>query len=382
MSVGNSWRYAILIDLAALVEIFLTGLIAGDNVGLTQIANNVPLCRFKRLMAALEHIGQRALADLQPEHLVKHPGQPGKGNRLEGFQIESERMQPGPKRRAIGQGWQRALHTGPAVGAADTQPTMAAHKRRYRRQVDLVVFTDDIGYQMRTQKGQVENQVGVVRRRFFVPRLRFKSYEELNAWLLDRCIAWAKAHPHPEMRDKTIWEMFEAERPNLVPYVGPFDGFHAVPASVSKTCLVRFDNNRYSVSARAVGRPVEIRAYAERVEFWQDGQVVGRHARAFGRGKTVYDPWHYIPVLARKPGALRNGAPFKDWELPSAMKQVRRKLRVVANGDRQMVDILGAVLTDGLPAVEAACAEALGEGVHSADVILNILARRRDPARP
>jgi len=136
---------------------------------------------------------------------------------------------------------------------------------------------------------------------------------------MDRCIAWAKAHPHPELRDKTIWEVFEEERASLVPYVGPFDGFHAVPASVSKTCLVRFDTNRYSVDARAVGRPVEIRAYAERVEFWQGGKVVGEHPRAFGRGKTVYDPLHYIPVLARKPGALRNGAPFKEWDLPSAM---------------------------------------------------------------
>ncbi len=47
-----------------------------------------------------------------------------------------------------------------------------------------------------------------------------------------------------------------------------------------------------------------------------------------------------------------------------------------------MVDILNAVLTDGLPAVEAACAEALGHGVHSDDVVLNILARQREPAPP
>ncbi len=79
---------------------------------------------------------------------------------------------------------------------------------------------------------------------------------------MDRCIAWAKAHSHPELRDKTIREVFEEERPSLVPYVGPFDGFHAVPASVSKTCLVRFDKNRYPVEARAGGRPVEIRACA------------------------------------------------------------------------------------------------------------------------
>jgi hypothetical protein len=209
--------------------------------------------------------------------------------------------------------------------------------------------------------------------------LRVKNYDELNAWLLDQCVAYAKAHRHPELRDQTIWQMFEAERPSLVAYAGRFDGFHAVPASVSKTCLAQFDKNKYSVSARAVGRPVEIRAYADRIELRQDGRVVGDHRRCFGREQTVFDPWHYVPVLARKPGALRNGAPFKDWVLPAGLERVRRKLAGAADGDRQMVNILTTVLSDGLPAVEAACLEALREGVHSADVIINILARRREP---
>jgi transposase len=232
------------------------------------------------------------------------------------------------------------------------------------------------------EKGQVENQVGLVRERFFTPRIRVKNYAELNAWLLDQCIAYAKAHRHPEQRDRTVWEAFETERPSLVPYAGRFDGFHAVPASISKTCLVRFDNNRYSVAASAVGRPVEVHAYADRIELRQDGQVVGEHARCFGRDQTVFDPWHYVPVLARKPGALRNGAPFKDWVLPAALERVRRKLAGSDDGDRQMVDILTTVLSDGLPAVEAACGEALREGVHSSAVILNILARRREAVAP
>jgi transposase len=231
------------------------------------------------------------------------------------------------------------------------------------------------------EKGQVENQVRLVRERFFTPRLRFKSYDELNAWLMDKCIAWAKAHGHPERPERTIWEVFEEERPQLIAYRGRFDGFHALPASVSKTCLVRFDNNKYSVSASAVGRPVDIHAYAERVVIRQDGRIVAEHPhpRRYGRGATVYDPWHYVPVLARKPGALRNGAPVKDWVLPTALERVRRKLTGSDDGDRQMVKILAAVLTDGLPAVEAACLQALSEGVHSADVVINILARQRDP---
>ena len=229
------------------------------------------------------------------------------------------------------------------------------------------------------EKGQVENQVGLVRERFFAPRLRVKSYDELNAWLLDQSIAYAKAHKHPEIPEQTIWQAFETERPQLVATRGRFDGFHAVPASVSKTCLVRFDNNKYSVASRAVGRPVEIHAYADRIVIRQDGTAVGEHARCFGRGETVYDPWHYVPVLARKPGALRNGAPFKDWPLPAGLERVRRKLKGSDDGDRQMVAILSAVLSDGLAAVEAACREALDQGVHSADVIINILARQRDP---
>jgi len=241
--------------------------------------------------------------------------------------------------------------------------------------VDPVACTPASGW----EKGQVENQVGLVRERFFTPRLRFKTYDELNAWLMDKCIAYAKTHAHPERPDTTIWMAFEEERPHLVPYRGRFDGFHALPASVSKTCLVRFDNNKYSVSASAVGRPVEIHAYADRIVIRQDGRVVAEHGRCYGRGETVYDPWHYVPVLARKPGALRNGAPFKDWVLPAALERIRRKLAGSDDGDRQMVAILAAVLTDGLPAVEAACAEAIAEGVHSADVIINILARHRDP---
>ena len=229
------------------------------------------------------------------------------------------------------------------------------------------------------EKGQVENQVGLVRERFFAPRLKVKSYDELNALLADKCIAYAKAHAHPERPGTTIWTAFEEERPHLVPYRGRFDGFHALAASVSKTCLVRFDNNKYSVSASAVGRPVEVHAYADRIVIRQDGRIVAEHARCYGRGETIYDPWHYVPVLSRKPGALRNGAPFKDWVLPAALERVRRKLSGNDDGDRQMVAILASVLTDGLPAVEAACAEALAEGVHSADVILNILARHRDP---
>jgi hypothetical protein len=234
------------------------------------------------------------------------------------------------------------------------------------------------------EKGQVENQVGVVRERFFTPRLRFASFEELNAWLLDRCREHARTHRHPELRERTVAEVFEDEKPALLRLpTAPFDGFHALTATVSKTLLVRFDHNKYSVAARALGRPVEVYAYADRIVIRQSGDVVAEHGRRFGRDQTVYDQWHYVPVLAKKPGALRNGAPFKQLSLPPALERLRGRLKSSDDGDRQMVKILTAVMVDGLDAVEAAAAEALDQGVTSADVVLNILARSRSaPVAP
>ena len=255
--------------------------------------------------------------------------------------------------------------------------------RRFERMcshylVEPVACTPRAGW----EKGQVENQVGNARKWFFTPRPRFQSLGELNAWLADRCIAHARAAAHPEIPDKTVWEVFEEERSALIRYPGAFDGWHETSASVTKTCLVRFDRNRYSVAAQAAAQAVQVRAYADRVVILLDGEVVGEHARQFGRGKTEYDPWHYLPVLVRKPGAMRNGAPFKNWELPAALARVRGRLAGHDDGDRQFVGILAAVLDDGLQAVEAACAEALACRLFSRDVVLNILARQRQGEPP
>lgn len=74
-------------------------------------------------------------------------------------------------------------------------------------------------------------------------------------------------------------------------------------------CLLRFDAGKHSVMASVPGRPVEIHACAGGIMMRRDGAIVGEHRRALGRGKTIHDPWHHVPVLARKPDALRNDAP-------------------------------------------------------------------------
>lgn len=181
------------------------------------------------------------------------------------------------------------------------------------------------------EKGQVENQVGLVRERFFTPRLRVKSLEELNVWLLDKCIAYAKAHSHPDQTGQTIWQMFEAERGSLVHYAGPFDGFHCVPASVSNTWTVRFDNNKYSVPSTAVGRPVEVHAYADRIVIKQDGVTVAEHRRSFGVARPSTIPGtmclsslaNPVPCATALPSA--NGFCQSRWR-PDARRSMCRGL--------------------------------------------------------
>lgn len=232
------------------------------------------------------------------------------------------------------------------------------------------------------EKGQIENQVGTIRDLLFRPRPKVKTLDELNAWLADQCVAYARRAKNPEFRERSVIEVFEEEKARLMPYLGPFAGFVEKPMRATTTCLITHDRNKYSVDARAAGRAVLVRAYADRIVVLFDGETVADHPRCFKRDQVVYDPWHYLPVLMRKPGALRNGAPFKDWDLPAPLTAVREKLRRHADGDRQFVKILGRVPEDGIVAVADACSEALAAGIASGDVVMAILARRRQPPVP
>jgi transposase len=229
------------------------------------------------------------------------------------------------------------------------------------------------------EKGQVENQVGNLREWFFTPRLILPDFAALNAHLLSQCLKLAEKRKHPEQKELSIRSVFDqAERAALSPLCHPFDGYHERACNVSSTCLVTFDRNRYSVDCRYAYRAVTIRAYAMRIVVAiADGKIIAEHARHFGRDKVIYNPWHYVPLLERKPGALRNGAPFKDWDLPKPLQTIRDHLMKRTGGDKQCVALLLAIQDHGLEAVVVACELAITDNVLSSDYILNLLNRLR-----
>lgn len=230
------------------------------------------------------------------------------------------------------------------------------------------------------EKGRVERQVSTDRQQFFTPLLQAESLSELNDILLSRVSAYNNTHKHPDYKDQTIEEVFEQERSFLIAPPFPFDGYKQSEAKVSKTCLVRYDGSAYSVDYRAASDIVQVKAYADRIKFIYQGQEVGDPPRSFTKGGTYYNWLHYIPLLKRKPGALRNGAPFYAMDLPEGLTQVRERLKKFSSscGDRDFAYILSYITSYSLEAVEQACQDALKGHVISKDIILNSLTRQGD----
>ena len=230
------------------------------------------------------------------------------------------------------------------------------------------------------EKGQVEKNVQDARRRLWQPMPSFPDIDALNAWLEAQCIGHWGQIQHGVLPG-TVADAHAAEVASLMPLGRPFDGFVEHTKRVSPTCLVAFERNRYSVPASFANRPVSLRVYPERLVIAAEGRILCEHGRIIERshhlpGRTIYDWRHYLAVIQRKPGALRNGAPFT--EMPEAFRRLQGNLLKRPGGDREMVEILALVLQHDEQAVLCAVELALEAGVPTKTHILNILHRLLD----
>ena len=225
------------------------------------------------------------------------------------------------------------------------------------------------------EKGVVEKNVQDSRRRIWLDaqKIQWGSFAQLNAWLGERCRSlWGELR-HPEFKGFSVLEMLEQERLEMMPMPTPFDGYVEKPARVSSTCLVSVARNRYSVPCELANHRVSTRLYPERVDVAAADAIVASHERLSDRGHVRYDWQHYIALVQRKPGALRNGAPFAD--LPAPLQRLRQGLMRHAGGDRVMAQVLAAVPTAGLGAVLVAVDLVVESGALSAEHVLNVVAR-------
>ena len=234
------------------------------------------------------------------------------------------------------------------------------------------------------EKGVVEKNVQDARRRIWIDakRQRFSSFAELNTWLAARCRNLWLELKHPEHGSITLADALEQEQLYLMPMPAPFDGYVEVLARVSSTCLITVLRNRYSVPSHLANQRVAVHIYPERIEAYVDNACVARHARLLDRDHISYDWQHYIPLIEKKPGALRNGAPFADMPAPFAKLRAELRRRDRLQGDRVMARVLSAIRTHGLDAVLVAVELVLESGVPSIEHVLNVLARLNQAPLP
>ena len=230
------------------------------------------------------------------------------------------------------------------------------------------------------EKGQVEKNVQDARPRLWQPMPNFPDLAALNAWLEQRCLEFWREIAHGALAG-TIADVWANERTALMPLPTAFDGFVEQSKRVSPTCLINFERNRYSVPASFANRRVSLRIYPERLVVVGEGQFLCEHPRFIDRShkqppRVIYDWRHYLAVIQRKPGALRNGAPFT--QLPSAFRQLQDQMLRRPGGGREMVDILALVLHHDEQAVLCAVELALAEGVATKTHVLNLLHRLLD----
>jgi hypothetical protein len=234
------------------------------------------------------------------------------------------------------------------------------------------------------EKGQVQNQVGNIREWLFTPRATFDGFAALNAWLVTRCQDLAR-RSHPEQTSRTIADCFVEEQSSLIPVKALFEGYVEKVKRVSSLCLVRIDRNRYSVPAHWANQVVSVRLTTEHVRLVANGPFIAEHSRSFGRDQWVCDPWHYLPVLEKKPRTLRHGAPFQDWDLPAPVRAGRDRILKQPQGDRAFVDCL-VIARDlgeqGLEAFEVACDLTLATGLITSACVLNEMRRLTEAGRP
>ncbi len=232
------------------------------------------------------------------------------------------------------------------------------------------------------EKGVVEKNVQDRRKDIWreASERRWGSLDELNDWLEQACVkAWAEM-AHPEWAHLTVADVWQDERARLMPNPRAFDGYVEQPVRVSATSLIHFQRNRYSVPCEWIHAVVSLRAYADGLlVVGPDGRQV-RLARSFERDQTLYDWMHYIALIERKPGALRNGAPFKT--MPEPLQELQHQLLRHSGGDRVMAQVLMGVSLHGLEAVLVAVELALQSGRVSAEHVLNLLSRLKEQRTP
>lgn len=142
------------------------------------------------------------------------------------------------------------------------------------------------------EKGRVERVIRTMKDMFFNKTDHYTSLEALNQglseWVKEKNLAVHKS------TGRTPKEMFEEEKVVLLPVpLIPWDNVTvSPPVRTTKTAMMIFDTNYYSVPDYLVGNALSIHASVDRVKIYDKEKEVADHPRSFMRNKQFMNPLH------------------------------------------------------------------------------------------
>jgi hypothetical protein len=232
-------------------------------------------------------------------------------------------------------------------------------------------------------KGTVEGVIGYGRRNFLVPAPRFDSFDDLNAWLEDRCLRRQDdiVRGHSEPIGERLMRDLDALM--VLPAV-PYDACEKVSTRATSISMVRYRNNDYSVPVSYAHHEVQVRGYVHEVVIGCGAEVIARHSRSYEKADMVFDPMHFLPLLEQKVGALDQAAPLQGWDLPDAFSALHRLLeaRMGKKGKREYVQVLRLLETFEMTHVHGAVRQALDLGAIGYDAVKHLVLCRVERRPP
>ena len=173
--------------------------------------------------------------------------------------------------------------------------------------------------------------------------------------------------------------MFEEERAHLkrLPPVG-FDLARVRTASVDKQFRVALDSNTYSVPSRHVGQRLTLKAWADRVCLYAQGELVARHERSMQRNKDFEHPEHAQQLVAQRHSAREQRLLVQFLALSPRAQAYRQGLQAKrVNARVHLRQIVALAEMHGREAVARALDDGLELQAFSAEYIALILAARQ-----
>jgi transposase len=238
------------------------------------------------------------------------------------------------------------------------------------------------------EKGGVEHGVGYVRRQYLVPRPAVASFAELNGYLCERCVADDVRQVKGQLAP--IGEMWQQEQPQLRPlpaYV--YDCCRVVEATLTPYSQVIVETNRYSVPVAEACTRLVVKLYPFAVEIYRPDQTapLAVHERCYGREQDIFDPRHYLPLLAQRPGAFDYATPLRQWRTtwPAVYETLLTQLRrqwPEGRGIREFVTILQLHQHHSAELIAAAITQALDHHCAHADGVQLCLHQLLTPEVP